>query len=528
MTADPVTTDVAAPLAAVTAIDSAPSDLPRGWAWATIGAFAEVIGGSTPPRHEPRYFGGDIIWLTPTEVPKETVSVLKDSREHLTEAGFKASGVRWIPEGSILLTSRASIGYTAIAGTCLTTNQGFASFVVSGGFEAKYLAWWLKSEKSNLEGLAGGTTFKEISKTVLKTVSVPIPPLAEQRRIVAAIEQQFTRLDAGVAALRRAQTALKRYRAAVLKAAVEGRLTEDWRRAHPDTEPAATLLARILAERRARWEANLRAKGKDPARTRYPEPAAPAAASLPALPDGWCWATIDQLSDVGTGATPLRSQKGYYEGGTVPWVTSGALNADRVTAAEELITEKALAETNAKLFPPGTLLLAMYGEGKTRGKVAELLISAATNQACAALVFRPSSQPTQPYVKVFLLGNYSDIRSLSSGGVQPNLNLSIVKNTVLPLPPLAQQQAIVAEVDRRLSVVAELEAAAAANLARAERLRQAILREAFAGRLVPQDPGDEPASALLERIRGERGQSKGRNSFMAQPQGNLWDDCSTQ
>ena len=110
---------------------------------------------------------------------------------------------------------------------------------------------------------------------------------------MAAIEEQFTRLDAGVAALRRARAALKRYRAAVLKAAVEGRLTAAWRAAHPDAEPAAALLRRILAERRARWEADQRAKGKDPAKARYDEPAAPDTAGLPALPEGWAWATVD-------------------------------------------------------------------------------------------------------------------------------------------------------------------------------------------------------------------------------------------
>jgi type I restriction enzyme S subunit len=124
-----------------------------------------------------------------------------------------------------------------------------------------------------------------------------IAPLAEQHRIVSAIEQQFTRLDAGVAALKRVQAKLKRYRAAVLKAAVEGKLTEAWRAEHPATEPASILLERILKERRARWEADLRAKGKDPAKVKYVEPAKPDLENLPELPEGWCWATLEQLSD---------------------------------------------------------------------------------------------------------------------------------------------------------------------------------------------------------------------------------------
>src|SRR5206468_2460966 len=125
---------------------------------------------------------------------------------------------------------------------------------------------------------------------------VKVAPLPEQHRIVAAIEQQFTRLEASVAALQRARTKLKRYRAAVLKAAVEGKLTEAWRAEHPTTEPASVLLERILQERRAKWEADLRAKGKDPAKVKYVEPAGPDVEGLPELPEGWCWATPKQLA----------------------------------------------------------------------------------------------------------------------------------------------------------------------------------------------------------------------------------------
>ncbi len=131
----------------------------------------------------------------------------------------------------------------------------------------------------------------------------------------------------------------------------------------------------------------------------------------------------------------------------------------------------------------------MYGEGKTRGKVSELRIDAATNQACAILVFE-SAANVKPFVKIFLQKNYDDIRRLSSGGVQPNLNLSIVKQTQVPLPPLPEQHRIVAEVERRLSVVAALEAMVTANLARASRLRQAVLKRAFEGRLVGQEAGN--------------------------------------
>jgi len=327
-------------------------------------------------------------------------------------------------------------------------------------------------------------------------IPFPLPPLPEQRRIVAKIEELFARLDAGVSALEKARAQLKRYRQSVLKAAVEGRLTEEWRRGHPDVEPSSVLLERIERER----EKSGRGRGK---KLRPLD-----ASGLPELPKGWTWATVEQVADVATGATPLRKNSKYYEDGTVPWITSGALNNIFVTKASEMIAEIAIHETNAKIFPIHTLLVALYGEGKTRGKVSELLVEAATNQACAALMFDGAASLIRPYIKLFFQKNYEDIRRLSSGGVQPNLNLGIIKTTVVPLPPKEEQKEIVSEIERRLSVADKTEATLEASLKGAARLRQSILKKAFQGELVPQDPSDEPAAALLERIRAERGEAR--------------------
>lgn len=148
--------------------------------------------------------------------------------------------------------------------------------------------------------------------------------------------------------------------------------------------------------------------------------------------------------------------------------------------------------------------MAMYGEGKTRGKVAELLIEAATNQALAALVLRDAAEPCRSWVKLHLDNIYESIRRRASGGVQPNLNLDLVRQLVIALPPLAEQHRIAAEVDRLLSVVEELVQTYIVSEKRSQRLRQAILKRAFEGQLVSQDPNDEPASMLLSRIGAER------------------------
>ena len=308
-----------------------------------------------------------------------------------------------------------------------------------------------------------------MSVAYLQQSEIPLPSLEEQRRIVAEIEKQFSRLDEAVANLKRVKANLKRYKAAVLKAAVEGRLVpteaELARREGRSYESGAQLLQRTLDSRRGQWNG----KGK------FKEPAAANTAGLPKLPEGWRWSNVDQLTEVGTGATPKRDKSTYFDG-DIPWVTSAVVNESFVNIASEFVSRRALAETNLTLYPPGTLLVAMYGEGKTRGKCTELRIASTTNQALAAL---QTDASIRAYLKLFLEHNYEEMRKFASGGVQPNLNLSLVRAVCVPLPPLAEQHRIVAEVNRRLSIVREVEAEVDANLKRAQSLRQATLSKAF-------------------------------------------------
>jgi type I restriction enzyme S subunit len=352
----------------------------------------------------------------------------------------------------------------------------------------------------NLSSLDRSTAIPGLNRDDLYSQVIPIAPVPEQHRIVAEIEKQFTRLGAGVAALRRAQANLKRYKASVLKAACEGRLVSQ----DPNDEPASKLLERILEQRRKGTASRAPTAGRAPTR-KYVEPAPPDTEGLPELPEGWRWTTIGSTFSVTIGGTPSRTKSEYW-GGDTPWVSSGEVANRRIRSTREQITSEGLANSNAKLHPPGTVLLAMIGEGKTRGQTAILDVASTTNQNIASILCA-ETRIVPEWVFYWLMSRYEETRKSGSGGMQYALNSERIRGFTFPLPPLAEQRRIVAEVERRLSVVQEVEGVIAANLARAERLRQSILKQAFEGKLVPQDANDEPASVLLERIRAQRAEA---------------------
>lgn len=344
--------------------------------------------------------------------------------------------------------------------------------------------------------------------------ALDLPPTSEQHRIVSAIESYFTRLDDAVATLERVQRNLKRYRASVLKAAVEGRLvpTEaELARAEGRTyEPASVLLTRILAERRRRWEeselAKMKAKGVAPKddkwKAKYVEPVAPDTSELPELPEGWCWSTLGALFEVRVGATPSRANPEFWNGG-IPWVSSGEVSFCRIVETRETISEKGLRNSSNQVNPAGSVLLGMIGEGKTRGQAAILDVAACNNQNSAAIWVSATDLPPE-YVYYFLVGEYEVTRTRGSGNNQPALNKSRVQAIPIPLPPLVEARRVVSQIETHETVIDSLAESSRVSKSRCARLRQSILKWAFEGRLVDQDPTDEPASVLLERIRAER------------------------
>lgn len=441
--------------------------LHSGWRIVRLGDACRTTSGGTPSRKRPEFFDGTIPWVKSGEL---TDGLVLDVEERITEDAVANSSAKVFPAGTLLIAMYgATVGKLGVLARPAATNQAVCAVFPNEGIDSKFLFWFLRFQRATLVEKAVGGAQPNISQAILRDLPVPVPPGDVQRRIVAEIDKQFSRLDEAVANLQRVKANLKRYKAAVLKAAVEGRLVETEasiaRREGRGYETGEQLLQRILDERRKQWVG----------RGKYKPPQLPTDTDA-ALPEGWVWASIDQLAEVGTGATPSRSNPAFWTGGDIPWVSSSVVNADQVTEATEFVTERALAETNLTLYPPGTLLLAMYGEGKTRGKCTELRIHATTNQALAAL---QASAYVRGYLRLFLEHNYEEMRKVASGGVQPNLNLSLVRSVCAPMPPAAEQVRISAEIDRQLTILRGVEAEVDFNLQRAQALRQSVLVKVF-------------------------------------------------
>ena len=280
----------------------------------------------------------------------------------------------------------------------------------------------------------------------------------------------------------------KALRQKILDLAIHGKLVPQ----DPNDEPASVLLERIRTEKERLIKEGKIKKGKKSAKTsdkpHYPYE----------LPKGWKWCKLGDIAYVGTGATPLTTCKYYYENGNIAWINSSSTKVPFIAKASNFITRKAIEETNCLVYPKGTLVIAMYGEGKTRGQISELLIDAATNQACAAVC--PYFEATKEYLKLFFEGNYLHIRALAEGGNQPNLSLGKIQNYEIPLPPLDEQKRILEQAKKLLLQVENIEKEKEKNKNSIKQAKAKILNLAIHGKLVPHDLNDEPATDLLKRI----------------------------
>ena len=487
-------------------------ELPQGWFWTTVGKITRPVM-KVNPKEEP---DARFTYLDISSIDNTTFRITAPKTYLGSEAPSRARQL--VHANDVLFsTVRTYLKNLAMVPEVYDgeiASTGFSVLRAQNGVSAKYLFYYCLTPEflTPLEQLQRGTSYPAVRDGDVREQPLPLAPLPEQHRIVAEIETHLTRLDAGVAALKRAQANLRRYRASVLKTACEGKLVPQ----DPTDEPAEELLKRILAERRAKWEADelakMRARGKEPKddrwKQKYKEPAPPDTSDLPELPGGWVWTSLNHLSS-------------HVTSGSRGWAKHYADSGDlflRVGNFNRLDTSLDLRNPVFVDAPDGP------EADRTRLRIGDWLVTVTADVGMVAVVdehamrwgeayinqhvglVRPLTMDVVPFVAQGIASEHvqAQVRAKQYGATKKGLGLEDLKSLAVPLPAVAEQVRIVAQAERHLSAIKQLESAIETNLKRAGRLRQAILKHAFEGKLVPQDPADEPASVLLERIQAER------------------------
>ncbi len=380
-------------------------------------------GGATPSKSNDSFWAdGTIPWLSPKDMGPE---VLTSTQDHITQTAVERSSVKLVPGGSTAVVVRSGIIERALPVSLVpfdtTLNQDMKAVQPRADIDARWIAWALRAFERELlrDTRKAGTTVASIEWPRFQAFEIPVPPLNDQRRIVNLLEDHLSRLDAASKAVADSLARIKSLRDSSLLSIVD------------------------------------QAKRDDRVATR----------------------ALGDLAIIRSGTTPLRGNKAFYDGGTIPWITSGDLHQGRITAPTQFVTQKALDATSLKVIPAGSLLVAMYGEGKTRGTAAELGIDATTNQACAAITLHEPE--LRQWVRLILDANYTGLRRLAAGGVQPNLNLSLIKAIEVPVPREETRRMLVS----RITGIDEARERMQAELLRAQRrgrsLRRSLLAAAF-------------------------------------------------
>ncbi len=376
------------------------------------------------------------------------------------------------------------------------------------------LFYWLKRAIQQLQESEHlhGSTMMHINRGPFMAHLVPLPPRAEQIRIAAKLEELISDLDAAAAELKVAQKKILQYRQSLLKAAADGSLTAEWRTQNTPAESGMQLRERILTKRRARWEAEQLTKfnkqGKVPPddwQKKYPEPAQPDTTGLPELPKSWAWATVEQLGNVQLGRQ--RSPTKVGRANPTPYIRAANITEDGIDLSDVLEMEFSEAEKETFSLKVGDVLLTeASGSPEHVGRPA--IWKQSEGLYCfqnTVVRFSPRGISSEYAFYSFLAMQKLGVFSKLSGGVGINhLSAGKFSKLPVPLPPASEQQALIDTIEDKFSMCDDQLAFNAHSLKQCAAQRQNILRAAFSGQLVQQDPTDEPASMLLERVRAEQ------------------------
>ena len=494
--------------------DRTPTDLPElpeGWVETDVGSLMSLIqyghtAAASARATGPRFLritdiqDGRVDWDT---VPSCDMTVEEQEKYRLR------------PGDLVFARTGATTGKSYLIRT--PPDAVFASYLIrlrtTQGIDPAFVYWFFQSASywSQISKGKRGVGQPNVNATILASLQAPVAPSSEQHRIVAELDELFYEFDAGVAALERAQAKLKRYRASVLKAAVEGKLTEEWRRKNPPDERGEELLRRILVERRNRWEeeqlAKFNAKGQKPPKNwqqKYKEPVEPNTSELPELPEGWCWATVDQITAGNRTSAYGVLKPGPEIPGGIPLVRVGNIRNGVVSGQLKRIAPEVASRYGRTRLRGGELLITLVGAiGRTAVVPSEL---SGVNTARAVGVVPISSMLDPRWIELWFRSPLERHRMIGKAHevARKTLNLEDVRNATVALPPASELDAILLAVEQTERGLTPTVEHMKESVSFSGALRQSILKRAFEGRLVRQDPDDEPASVLVERIRAER------------------------
>ena len=431
--------------AALVPAEEQPYKVPENWCWVRLSSVATVITGGTPSKKHPEYYGSEFPFFKPADLDNGRSIV--EASEYLSVAG--KSVARIIPAHSTAVCCIGTIGKCGYLEVDGATNQQINSMIPK--IDPLYLYYYANTELfiNQLWSKAVATTISIVNKSKMESNNVPLPPLAEQSRIVARIESLFAKLDEAKAKIQEVLDGADLRRAAILHQAFTGKLTEKWRK-----------------------EKNI------------------------SIAD-WKEKTLKDCCRIGSGGTPSRKNPAFYRG-DIPWVKTGEINWNELYDTEEHISKEAIDNSSAKLYREGAVLVAMYGMGATRGRAAILRTNATTNQAVCALETKENL--LNQFLFYYFMNNYWKIREKAVGGNQLNLSGKIIEKLEVKLPVIEEQQEIVRLLDNLLSREQSIVTACEEALTTIDTLKKSILARAFRGELGTNAPSESSAKELLQEI----------------------------
>ncbi|HRD72542.1 MAG TPA: restriction endonuclease subunit S [Aquimonas sp.] len=525
------------------------SVVPKGWARTSLGAVATFEMGQAPPGAASNFEGIGTPFVKAGEFGDIRPVIREWTKQPLKfgKAGDVFICVVGATAGKLNLGVDCSIGRSVAA-----IRPAFPTL-------QKFLYYQLLPRVYEMRAASSGSAQGVISQKDLSDLTVEIAPEAQQTRIVEKLEELLSDLDAGVAELKAAQKKLAQYRQSLLKAAVEGALTAEWRAARSvgaatttasfprkresSTLPGAIasdmdsrlrgndgngetgdqLLQRILTERRARWEAKQLAKFKEQGKTppkdwqkKYPEPVRPDTSGLPELPQGWVWASLDMLGDIASGVAKGTKTDGKTPTREVPYLRVANVQRGYLDLSEVKTIQATKRDIQELALVNGDVL---FNEGGDRDKLGRGWVWRSEISECIhqnhVFRMRPFLVDIQPELISHQGNTFGKLWFQNAGKQTTNLasiNMGMLRAFPVPVAPADEQVEILEQIRTQLESLAQQERATDLAMKQSIAQRQNILRAAFAGQLVPQDPADEPASVLLERIRAERAtQAAGKN-----------------